>query len=178
MAQVSKAERVARMMRGGNTMNHAWQRYLAVGVLGAALLLGLAAGLVARRATTPAAAVPAAQGVAVPVDPPGASDPAYRLSAPNEQDPQDSSSGGAVPANRPAYRLSPPNESDPTAVAAPVPGFTDYREDHRLAEPTGTRLSGPRLQQRLYANEVRDTGQGTTSGDSGLCREPGRSCDR
>ena len=40
--------------------------------------------------------------------------------------------------------------------------------------PVGT----GRQQAELYAIEVRDNGAGTTGGDSGSCREPGRSCDR
>ena len=56
-------------------MSHMWQRYLAIGTLGTALLLALAAGLVARRDTTPAAAIPADRGVAVPMSPPGARAP-------------------------------------------------------------------------------------------------------
>ena len=34
------------------------------------------------------------------------------------------------------------------------------------------------VQARLYAIEVRDSGAGTTDGDGGPCRAPGRSCDR
>ncbi len=34
------------------------------------------------------------------------------------------------------------------------------------------------VQARLYAIEVRDNGAGTTDGDGGPCRVPGRSCDR
>ena len=35
-----------------------------------------------------------------------------------------------------------------------------------------------RQQAQLYAIEVRDNGAGTTDGDGGPCRTPGRSCDR
>ena len=65
----------------------------------------------------------------------------------------------------------------PRSAPAPAqrgPGWTDAR-DYAPAAPATT--SGGQ-QAELYAIEVRDNGAGTTGGDSGPCREPGRSCDR
>ena len=38
----------------------------------------------------------------------------YRVSAPNEADPDGAFSGGAAPTSSPAYRVSPPNEQNPS----------------------------------------------------------------
>jgi hypothetical protein len=54
-----------------------------------------------------------------------------------------------------------------------VPGFTSYREDHRLPVTTAARQ-----QAELYGIEVRDNGAGTTGGDSSPCRNPGNPCNR
>ncbi len=54
-------------------------------------------------------------------------------------------------------------------------GWTDARDYAPAAAPATT--SGSQ-QAELYAIEVRDNGAGTTEGDGGPCREPGRSCDR
>ena len=128
MAALSTAERATRAAQGGNRVNNKWKRYLAIGIVSAALLLGLAASVAAGRYGGPAAAVPDAPvgggqyGLSGPNerDPEGsagsipASGPAtYRVSGPNETDPEGTFAGGAAPATQPTYRVGPPNESDP-----------------------------------------------------------------
>ena len=122
--------------RDRGTVKAKW--YLAIGILGVAILLALAA-LLARQADPPMTSSPADQGVAVPANT-GGSVPAnyrtsppneleaeggvsglpaiggsasYRVSGPNELDPEGTVSGGAAAASQPAYRVSPPNEQDP-----------------------------------------------------------------
>jgi hypothetical protein len=117
-------------------VNHAAKWVLMVGIVGAALLLGALAGLVATRGG-PVAFVPSGTATAVPAA--AATGDRYLLSPPNERDPGDDGSGGAAGgghaalragtssglgqdgiaadcparADRPAYRVSPPNETDP-----------------------------------------------------------------
>ena len=128
-----------RAARGGQVRGRANQRarwYLAVGILGGALLLALAVGIAARQAAStpavaeaPAAIVPgnAAAGVSYRLSGPNELEtdttgavPAngapnlYRVSAPNETDPDGTVPSGAAPASYPPYRLSPPNEQEPS----------------------------------------------------------------
>ncbi len=115
-------------------MNHTAKRNLMVGILGAALLSGLAASSAAGQddavalapgETAVAAAAPAIPDLPYRLSGPNELDPAgtlgnipasggrYLLSAPNERNPSGDSASGAVRANQPGYRVSPPNEEDP-----------------------------------------------------------------
>src|SRR5215211_1980556 len=85
MALHGAVARATRTGQGGDTVKHGAKRYLAVGFLGVALLLGLAAGVAAARGGSPAAAVPDAAAVGVPGDAATGGVP-YRLSPPNEGD--------------------------------------------------------------------------------------------
>ncbi len=118
-------------------MNHTAKRNLMIGVLGAALLFGLAAATAAGQddtvalapgETAVAAAAPAIPDLPYRLSGPNELDPAgslgnfpatggqYRLSTPNEQNPAGDSADGSVHANQPGYRVSPPNEADPAGL--------------------------------------------------------------
>ncbi len=92
-------------------MNRTAKRFLMIGILGTALALAIVIG-VARQggsSTGAGAAVPAAT---VPAN--VATGGQYRLSAPNELDPDGTFSGDAAPSSYPPYRVSPPNEQQPS----------------------------------------------------------------
>ena len=116
-------------------MNHTAKRNLMVGILGTALLFGLAAGTTARQdgevahapgETVAAAAAPAVLDIQYRLSPPNELDQEdsarsipvtgvpYRLSAPNERDPSGEAAYDSARADQPSYRVSPPNETNPT----------------------------------------------------------------
>ncbi len=118
-------------------MNHTAKRNLMIGVLGAALLFGLAAATAAGQddtvALAPGETAVAAEAPAIPdipyrLSPPTELDtmgsigsiPAtggqYLLSAPNERNPSGDSTEGSVQTRQPGYRVSPPNEADPAGL--------------------------------------------------------------
>ena len=139
MAILSKSERTARSGHGGDKVNRTAKWFLMIGILGTSLALAIVAVVIGvatqgGSSTTAVSAVPAA---AVPanvatggqyrlsapneLDPdgsgaiPASSGPAvYRVSAPNEANPDGAFSGGAAPASHPTYRVSPPNEQHPS----------------------------------------------------------------
>ena len=136
MATHSKSERTARAGQGGGEVNRMTKRFLMIGILGTALALAIVIG-VARQggsstgagAAVPAAAAPAnvATDGQYRLSAPNELDPdgslaisvsngpaAYRVSAPSEADPDGAFSGGAAPTSYPAYRVSPPNEQQPS----------------------------------------------------------------
>ena len=188
-------------------MDHMWQRYLAGGLLGAALVLAVLASAAVGRIVVSDPAVTAAGGAAQAPGSVATGGAQYRLSPPNEAQSDgpaavttDVAAGNATAfcpgdcqlglGGRVPDRLSAPNETD----AGGGPGFTETREDHKasttVAEPGFTTYredhrsvgvvnpAAGRQQAELYATEVRDNGVTTAANDSGPCREPGRSCDR
>ncbi len=137
MATHSKSERTARAGHGGGEVNRTTKRFLMIGILGTALVLAFVAAVATKQggsATGSVSAVPAAAAPAnVATDgqyrlsAPNELDPdgslaisvsngpaAYRVSAPSEADPDGAFSGGAAPTSYPAYRVSPPNEQNPS----------------------------------------------------------------
>jgi hypothetical protein len=112
MAALDTAERPARAGRGGGVVKHTAKWYLALGILGVALVLGLAAGVAAARGGSPAASVPDAAAVSAPGDAATGGAP-YRLSPPNETDTENTGAAGLAPERGAPYRVSPPNEQDP-----------------------------------------------------------------
>jgi hypothetical protein len=170
-------------------MDHMWQRYLAGGLLGAALVLAVLASAAVGRIVVSDPAVTAAGGAAQAPGSVATGGAQYRLSPPNEAQSDgpaavttDVAAGNATAfcpgdcqlglGGRVPYRLSAPNETD----SGDGPGFATYREDHRSVGVVNP--AAGRQQAELYATEVRDNGVTTAANDSGPCREPGRSCDR
>ena len=136
MATHSKSERTARTGQGGGEVNRTTKRFLMIGILGTALVLAVVAAVATKQggsATGSVSAVPAAAPANVAtggqyrlsapneLDPDGSvaisvshGPAAYRVSAPNEADPDGAFSGGAAPTSYPPYRVSPPNEQQPS----------------------------------------------------------------
>jgi hypothetical protein len=108
-------------------MNHTPKRLLTVGMLSATLVLGIGAGLSAQdddsvESVSGDAAVSGLYWLSPPNEQdtggsvrsvPVTSAP-YRLSAPNELNPQALPVGDSAATQPYPYRLSPPNETDPT----------------------------------------------------------------
>jgi hypothetical protein len=157
MAARGKVERATRMGRGGDTVKHGAKRYLAIGLLGVALVLGLAAGVAAARGGGPAASVPdaATGGAPYGLSPPNETDTdggagiglatgggGYRVSPPNESDTGDGAGALRAGEARGVYHLSPPNETDPgstgAAGAAPEPSAP-----YRVSPPNEQDPAGP-----------------------------------
>jgi hypothetical protein len=137
MATHSKSERTARAGQGGGEVNQTAKWFLMIGILGTALVLAFVAAVATKQggsstsavSAVPAAAAPAnvATGGQYRLSAPNELDPdgsgaisvstgpaAYRVSAPNEADPDGAFSGGAAPTSYPPYRVSPPNEQQPS----------------------------------------------------------------
>ncbi len=138
MAILSKSERTVRTGQGGGKVNRTAKWFLMISILGTTLALAFVASVATRDGSStsagsavPAAAVPANVStggqyrLSAPneLDPdgsgaiPASNGPAgYRVSAPNEADPDGTFSGGAAPTSYPAYRVSPPNEQQPSDI--------------------------------------------------------------
>jgi hypothetical protein len=135
MAILSKSERTAGTGQGGGKVNRTAKWFLMISILGTALALAFVASVATRdsSSTSAVSAVPAAAPADVAtggqyrlsspneLDPDGSgaitasNGPAvYRVSAPNEADPDGAFSGGAATTGSPAYRVSPPNEQNPS----------------------------------------------------------------
>ena len=136
MATHSKSERTARAGQGGGEVNRTAKWFLMIGILGTTLALAFLIGVAKQGgnsttsvADAPAAAVPAAvaTGGQYRLSAPNELDPdgslaisvsngptVYRVSAPNEADPDGTFSSGAAPTSYPPYRISPPNEQNPS----------------------------------------------------------------
>ncbi len=131
MAILSKSERTARTGQGGGKVNRTAKWFLMISILGTALALAFVASVATQGGSSTGAvsAVPAdvAIGGQYRLSSPNELDPdgsgaipvsngpaVYRVSAPNEADPDGAFSGGAAPASHPAYRVSPPNEQNPS----------------------------------------------------------------
>ncbi len=111
MATHSNSERTERTGQGGGEVNRMAKRYLTIGILGTTLLLAFLIGVAAKQggsSTTSVADAPAAVPANV------VTGGQYRLSPPNELDPDGAFSGGAAPTSYPPYRVSPPNEQQPS----------------------------------------------------------------
>ena len=136
MAILSKSERTARTGQGGGKVNQTAKWFLMIGILGTALVLAFLIGVATQVGSStsavsavPAAAAPAdvATGGQYRLSSPNELDPegsaaisvsngpaVYRVSAPNEADPAGAFSGGVAPTSYPAYRVSPPNAQNPS----------------------------------------------------------------
>jgi hypothetical protein len=118
--------------------NRRLMRFLSVSLLGGALLLALAVGIAARQgadtqavAEAPAAVVPGNAAVGLP----------YRLSSPNELDTETT---GAIPANSAptVYRVSFPNETNPDDTFFGGAASTSYAP-YRVSAPNEQEPSVP-----------------------------------
>ena len=131
MAILSKSERTAGTGQGGGKVNRTAKWFLTVSILGTTLALAFVASVATRdgSSTSAVSAVPAdvATGGQYRLSSPNELDPdgslassasngpaVYRVSAPNEADPDGVFSGGAATTGSPAYRVSPPNEQNPS----------------------------------------------------------------
>ena len=118
-------------------MNQTAKWFLMIGILGTTLVLAFVAAVATKQGSSstgsvsavPAAAAPAnvATGGQYRLSPPNELDPdgslatsasngpaVYRVSPPNEAEPDGAFSGGAAPTSYPPYRVSPPNEQQPS----------------------------------------------------------------
>ena len=127
------------------------RRYLALGILGAALLVAVLASATVGRVFAPDKAATAADSA-----------------APARSEACAYASGAGVP-------------GEGCALARPGDGAVADTFDWEQWARTQTSPASPATDDgqraRLRAIEVRDNGDGTPDGDSGPCREPGRSCD-
>ncbi len=131
MAILSKSERTARTGQGGGKVNQTAKWFLMISILGTTLALAFVASVATRggSSTSSVSAVPAnvATGGQYRLSSPNELDPdgsgaitasngpaVYRVSGPNEADPDGAFSGGAATTSSPAYRVSPPNEQNPS----------------------------------------------------------------
>ena len=117
-------------------MNRSAKWFLMISILGTTLMLAFVASVATQGGSStsagsavPAAAAPAdvATGGQYRLSAPNELDPdgsaaitasngpaVYRVSGPNEADPDGAFSGGAASTSSPAYRISPPNEQNPS----------------------------------------------------------------
>ena len=86
-----------------------------------------------------------------------------------QQDPDADARRAGADTNRGAYTVSPPNERDAGAGVPTSPSYiypAVYGDDEGVTpgDAVSPPLTGPRVQQGLYAAEVRDNGVDTTTG--------------
>jgi hypothetical protein len=94
---------------------HRAKALLATGILGGALMFGFGLGITNEEGSASRAAAGAATATEVPAAVIRASSApsTYRVSAPNETDPDGTLVGNSAPPSYAPYRLSPPNEQNP-----------------------------------------------------------------